>query len=113
MLRSTFALAVVTASLLGRAAMAQDVVAGGRVARAHCAACHQTGRDIATVPGLAPSFGAIANTKGMTQTSVRVFLSSSHEAMPNYVLSERDIADVAAYIMSLRFQAAKPASASR
>jgi len=83
-------------------ALAQDIAAGKQVARTLCKGCH----DIANRPppslGLAPSFVKIANTKGMTQTSIQVFLSTSHEVMPNYSLSPKQIRDVAAYIMTLR-----------
>jgi len=81
---------------------AQDVAAGADVARKHCSGCHQTEEQPRPILGFAPAFAKIANTKGMTQTSIEVFLKTPHEVMPNYVLSERDISNVAAYIASLR-----------
>ena len=83
-------------------ARAQDVVAGGDVARKHCSGCHEVSGRPSGILGFAPAFVKIAGTKGMTQTSVEVFLGTPHEVMPNYVLSEREIRDVAAYIISLR-----------
>jgi len=81
---------------------AQDAAAGADVARKHCSGCHQTEEQPRPILGFAPAFAKIANTKGMTQTSIEVFLKTPHEVMPNYVLSEREISDVAAYIASLR-----------
>jgi len=84
---------------------AQDAAAGAGVARKHCSGCHQTQEQPRPILGFAPAFVKIADTKGMTQTSIEVFLKTPHEVMPNYVLSEREISDVAAYIASLRSKA--------
>lgn len=84
------------------AAAAQDIVAGAEVARTQCFSCHQVGRNPGVIGGVAPSFIEIAGTKGMTQTAIEAFLSTPHEGMPNYSLSEKQIEDVAAYVMSLR-----------
>jgi mono/diheme cytochrome c family protein len=84
---------------------AQDAAAGADVARKHCSGCHQTQEQPRPILGFAPAFVKIADTKGMTQTSIEVFLKTPHEVMPNYVLSEREISDVAAYIASLRSKA--------
>ena len=40
----------------------------------------------------------------MTATAIRVFLTSSHPKMPNLILSPAEIANVTAYILSLRNQ---------
>jgi mono/diheme cytochrome c family protein len=47
-------------------------------------------------------FTAIAGLRSTTPLAIKVFLQSSHEPMPNFVLKKRDIDDLAAYIMSLR-----------
>ena len=49
----------------------------------------------------APSFSAIANTKGMTATSLAAFLSSPHPTMPNLILSADEQRDVISYILGL------------
>jgi hypothetical protein len=54
------------------------------------------------VVAIGPSFQDIANTKGMTATALRVFLTTSHPKMPNLILTPEQIADVSAYILSLR-----------
>jgi hypothetical protein len=38
----------------------------------------------------------------MTPTAIRVFLTSSHAKMPKLILTPEEIADVSAYILSLR-----------
>ena len=83
-------------------ALAQDVAAGARVAERQCTGCHQIARAMNKAPGIAPSFAQIANSRGMTETSIEVFLRTSHEGMPNFVLRDKSITDVAAYIISLR-----------
>jgi hypothetical protein len=53
---------------------------------------------------IGPAFRDIANTPGMTATAIRVFLTSSHPTIPNLVLTRAEIANVTAYILSLRDQ---------
>ena len=38
----------------------------------------------------------------MTATAIRVFLTTSHPKMPNLILTPAEIANVTAYILSLR-----------
>ena len=46
---------------------------------------------------------AISRTpRGVTATTLKVFLTSSHPKMPNLILTPEEIADVTAYILSLR-----------
>ena len=81
-----------------------DVAAGHAFAREACRACHmveakqQKPRRIV----IGPAFRDIANTRGMTATALRVFLTTSHPKMPNLILTPEEIADVSAYILSLR-----------
>jgi len=51
---------------------------------------------------IGPAFCDIANVPGMTAAALRVFLTSSHPKMPNLILTPEEIADVTAYILSLR-----------
>ena len=51
---------------------------------------------------IGPAFRDIANTRGMTATALRVFLTTSHPKMPNLILTPTETADVIAYILSLR-----------
>jgi len=82
-------------------AAAQDVEAGRQIAVRWCQACHAT--DTAPIRNDAvPSFQEIARTPGVTNLSLRVFLGTPHYRMPDYSLTRQEIADVSAYILSLR-----------
>jgi cytochrome c len=93
-------------ALTGVSAHAQDgdAAKGHAFARQACNACHmveakqQKPRRIV----IGPAFRDIANTRGMTATALRVFLTTSHPKMPNLILTPDEIADVSAYILSLR-----------
>jgi mono/diheme cytochrome c family protein len=85
---------------------AQDgnVAAGHAFAREACNACHVVDEE-QRAPRLiviGPAFRDIANTRGITATALRVFLTTSHPKMPNLILTPEDTADVIAYILSLR-----------
>jgi hypothetical protein len=51
---------------------------------------------------IGPAFRDIANTRGMTATAIRVFLTTSHPKMPNLIITPEELTDVSAYILSLR-----------
>ena len=53
-----------------------------------------------------PSFQAIAGMPSTTLMSIRVFLRTPHDVMPDYELTEAQIDNVGAYIIGLR--AARP-----
>ena len=44
---------------------------------------------------------SVANTPGMTELALTVWLQSSHPTMPNIVLKQDDLRNVVAYIRSL------------
>jgi mono/diheme cytochrome c family protein len=81
-----------------------DISAGHDFAREACNACHvveaEQRKPRRIVIG--PAFRDIANTRGMTATALRVFLTTSHPKMPNLILTPEEIADVTSYILSLR-----------
>jgi mono/diheme cytochrome c family protein len=81
-----------------------DVAAGRAFAREACDSCHVVEPTDASprIVAIGPNFQDIANTKGMTATALRVFLTTSHPKMPNLILTPDQIADVSAYILSLR-----------
>ncbi len=84
-------------------AIAQDVEAGHRLATMWCSTCHRVeARATSPISDTPPSFVAVARMSSTTRTSLNVFLSTPHIAMPNYALSRKEIADVSAYILSLR-----------
>ena len=49
----------------------------------------------------APTFQSVADTPGMTEMALTVWLQSSHPTMPNIILKPDDLRNVVAYIRSL------------
>lgn len=105
--------ALITAAFTGLAASvacAQTPYAGGdpntgrNFALETCTPCHVVASDQLSPRrfATAPAFQAIANTKGMTATSLAAFLHSPHPTMPNLILSADETRNVIAYILSLR-----------
>jgi len=98
--------AAVALALVALPAVAQesgDRFAGHDLATRWCSNCHvvdpghqRQGSDAV------PTFAAIAAMKSTTSASLKVFLATPHARMPDYTLSRDDIADVSAYILSLR-----------
>jgi mono/diheme cytochrome c family protein len=80
------------------------VAAGHAFAREVCNACHvvEAKKKKPRLIVIGPAFRDIANTRGMTATALRVFLTTSHPKMPNLILTPEEIADVTSYILSLR-----------
>lgn len=89
-----------------------DRASGRGYALGRCSVCHvvdpEQSRE-ANLAALAPDFQAIANTRGMTDTALREFLSGSHPTMPTLELTPKQTNDVVAYILSLK-RAAERAS---
>lgn len=83
-------------------AFAQDPSAGRKTAAQVCSACHSIGMRGRSPNPKAPPFRAVAQLPSTTETSLAVFLTTSHEPMPNFVLSREEIRDLTAYILSLR-----------
>src|SRR5256885_1933940 len=81
-----------------------DVATGRAFARETCITCHvvEPTNVSPRVVAIGPNFQDVANTKGMTATALRVFLTTSHPKMPNLILTPEQITDVSAYILSLR-----------
>jgi len=75
-----------------------DPVAGYVFAREAGNACHTVDveRRAPRRIVIGPAFRDIANTRGMTATALRVFLTTSHPKMPNLILTPTETADVIA-----------------
>lgn len=89
--------------LSGQPASSQNVDGGRALTQSLCANCHvgarpedQTGRS-----GV-PTFSAIANRQAQTFDGVVRWLRSVPSMMPNHHLTQDEILDLAAFIMSLR-----------
>ncbi|HEY1259225.1 MAG TPA: c-type cytochrome [Stellaceae bacterium] len=96
------ALIVVGSITAASASFAADPVKGGQLAQQWCSSCHVVGQTAPkTVQQGPPSFRMIAQS-GETQDQLRTFLSHPHGAMPSLSLSRTEIADLIAYIETLR-----------
>lgn len=99
-------IAFAAATMLGLASPANaqeaDVAAGKAYAEQVCAQCHavEAGEDLSSAEGATP-FQEVANTPGMTEYALSVWLQSSHPTMPNIVLEQDELRNVVAYIRSL------------
>jgi mono/diheme cytochrome c family protein len=95
--------AVVTFGLSGYAiAQEADVAAGKAYAEEICATCHAVQPAEMDSPLFeATPFQEVADTPGMTELALSVWLQSSHPTMPNIVLEQDDMRNVIAYIRSL------------
>jgi cytochrome c len=78
-----------------------DKAAGRRLAERWCAECHQIAASRSGVFA-GPGFPDIAQLPSTTALSLKVFLRSSHQEMPNFQLTSEDTEDVVAYILSLK-----------
>jgi cytochrome c len=75
---------------------------GHRLAEAWCRPCHAIEPHMAGVLDQAPSFEAIASRHGTTALSLKVFLRTNHQNMPNLVIAPDQADALASYILSLK-----------
>src|SRR4051812_16633937 len=92
---------LLAAAVLAPPVAAQDVEAGRLIARRWCSSCHEIG-NAPVQNDVSPPFAAVARMPSTTATSLNAFLSVPHHRMPEYSLTRAEIADVSAYILSLR-----------
>ena len=101
------ALLVVLVLILGaanaaaRAAEFGDAKAGRALAERWCTGCH------ITAPGqgdsdAAPSLTGLANNPAKSPAKLKTWLMAPHPSMPDFNLSRQAIADIVAYIESLK-----------
>ena len=88
-------LALVIAVAAAPASAAGDAEAGRGLAQRWCVACHG-GSDAA------PPLDEAVNRPGRTPGTLEAWLSDPHPPMPNLSLSRREIADLLAYLGTLR-----------
>jgi mono/diheme cytochrome c family protein len=104
-IRQATLIAALVAATLSAHAQDGDIAAGQSFAGAACSACHVVDAEQQRIPRrifIGPGFRNIANRPGMTATALRVFLTTSHPKMPNPIITPEQMADVIAYIVSLR-----------
>jgi cytochrome c len=108
MIKSVLAAAVLLAGFMCPASAqtgspGEDVRNGARLAGALCSNCHDVGtgtaeRMLADVPG----FAEIASRPGASAERLENFILVPHPAMPEVQLSRDELADIVAYILSLK-----------
>jgi mono/diheme cytochrome c family protein len=78
-----------------------DPAAGQELASQLCAACHIVGTE-RVGSDVAPPFLVIAKEPGMTLTELHAWIGPAHPMLPNLALTPQQIADVNAYLDTLR-----------
>src|SRR6516165_3932322 len=81
---------------------AHSVSEGYRLAEAWCTPCHAIEPHMAGISNQAPSFDVIAKRHGTTALSLKVFMKTSHQNMPNLVIAPDQADALANYILSLK-----------
>ncbi|GGH25776.1 hypothetical protein GCM10007036_33110 [Alsobacter metallidurans] len=85
----------------GSPAFAADAANGGRIAKRWCAECHVVAPGQASAKTDAPSFASIA-MRGAAVVPLDKFLMNPHPKMPDMQLNRTEVADLVAYIGSLK-----------
>jgi cytochrome c len=75
-----------------------SISSGRQIAATICGDCHASNGTIQA----GPDFGDIANLPSTTELSLKAFLRSNHDNMPNFIISPAETEDVIAYILSLK-----------
>lgn len=80
-----------------------DVRKGLAYAQTNCTECHEVrrGRFDSPEPDV-PSFQDIANAEGMSAIALYPFFLTAHRNMPNIIVPRDDVADLTAYLLSIR-----------
>lgn len=93
-----------------RPAPAKAVVRGQAFAQAHCAQCHAITANGSSPNPEAPPWDDIANRPGLTAGTFASFLADAHNypAAMDFTVEHRAIADLAAYMLTLRRPGYKP-----
>ena len=94
-------LAALILAMPARAPAAGDAAAGQRLAEQWCRSCHLIAPGEGRTSDGAPAFQAVAEDPATTADGLRAWLFSPHPPMPNFDLSQREIDDLTAYILSL------------
>jgi mono/diheme cytochrome c family protein len=79
-----------------------SIASGRQVAITICANCHEISPTTYPTTVVGPKFEDVANLPSTTALSLKVFLRSNHNRMPNFILSSTDTDGVIAYILSLK-----------
>ncbi|WP_417592887.1 c-type cytochrome [Parasphingorhabdus sp.] len=90
---------------------ANAAVDGLAFAQARCAGCHNVMDGQASPNASAPRFEAIANTRGLTDDTLKAWLRDSHNypGQMDFEIDAKRIDDLAAYMLTLRSPDYRPA----
>ena len=96
-------LLLVTAAPVSAQDMVGDPDGGRRLAEEACVLCHTVspGDRTYTLIG-APPFQAVADDPAVTSASLRLFLQTPHETMPDLILTATETDDIVAYILGMK-----------
>ena len=78
-----------------------DAVSGRVYASHWCSECHSI-EPATEGAGFAPDFTAIAKSRSINALSLKVFLRSTHNLMPDFILTLTETDDIVANILSLK-----------
>ena len=96
------ALLIVLAAAPAAAQQAEgDPAAGRELATRLCTACHIVGTE-RTGSDMAPPFAAIAKDPDVTLSELHGWGGAGHPMLPNLVLTPKQVADINAYLDTLR-----------
>jgi mono/diheme cytochrome c family protein len=100
MIKKALVLAILAPVIID-SVFAADANHGKSIVDRWCAECHMVG------PGQkasteAPPFSSLAKRPGFDEARVAFFLLDPHPKMPNMQLSRAEVADIAAYIATLK-----------
>ncbi|MDR3539000.1 MAG: cytochrome c [Acetobacteraceae bacterium] len=79
-----------------------DVATGRRLAETWCGECHTVTPTRMREVRRVPTFNAIADMTSTTPLSLRAFLQTPHDKMPDLHLNHDETDDLIGYILSLR-----------
>ncbi|MFM2042294.1 MAG: hypothetical protein RLY86_870 [Pseudomonadota bacterium] len=99
---------VLTATAPGWAEPAGDPMAGAQKVQTLCSSCHAVGDGALTANDGAPTLPSVA--AGRTDPELELWLSDPHGAMPPVNLTRQEIADIVAYIATLRMEGNSPSA---
>jgi mono/diheme cytochrome c family protein len=94
--------ALAVAVMASGAALAADAANGERIAARWCNSCHVATGGQTTGQDVAPPFTRIARDVTLTPERVRDALAGRHPRMPDLSLTREEMADLSAYIFTLR-----------
>lgn len=84
----------------GDSAAAADIQNGAALARQWCVGCHAL-ENQSNVSDLTPSFQSVARRRAGQANYLKMYLIRPHAPMPPLNLSNREIDDLVAYILSV------------